>query len=88
MEYIHNSALKSHGKLKSSNCVVDSRWVCKITDYGLWSWYEGDMVNVDDIGEQEIYKGRLYLHYKNFILKLPWVIHMVKLLIKTSSKQI
>ncbi len=25
----------SHGNLKSSNCVVDSRFVCKITDFGL-----------------------------------------------------
>ena len=24
-----------HGRLSSSNCVVDSRWICKITDYGL-----------------------------------------------------
>lgn len=24
-----------HGHLTSSNCVIDSRWVCKITDYGL-----------------------------------------------------
>ncbi|XP_031556270.1 atrial natriuretic peptide receptor 1-like [Actinia tenebrosa] len=35
MEYIHNSDLRSHGNLKSSNCLVDSRWVLKITDYGL-----------------------------------------------------
>ncbi|KAJ8313089.1 hypothetical protein KUTeg_010462 [Tegillarca granosa] len=62
MEYIHNSPIKSHGKLKSSNCVVDSRWVCKITDYGLWNWYEGD-VNVDDIGEQEIYKATIAFIY-------------------------
>lgn len=25
----------SHGHLTSSKCVVDSRWTCKITDYGL-----------------------------------------------------
>ncbi|EDV21316.1 uncharacterized protein TRIADDRAFT_30655 [Trichoplax adhaerens] len=35
MHYIHCSSIKSHGSLKSSNCVIDSRWVCKITDYGL-----------------------------------------------------
>jgi len=37
MEYIHKSALKFHGRLKSSNCLLDSRWVIKITDFGLAS---------------------------------------------------
>lgn len=36
MCYLHNSDLKSHGSLKSSNCVVDSRFVLKITDFGLY----------------------------------------------------
>jgi len=35
MEYIHKSPLKFHGRLKSSNCVLDSRLVVKITDFGL-----------------------------------------------------
>ena len=35
MRYLHQSPLKCHGTLKSSNCVVDSRWVLKITDFGL-----------------------------------------------------
>ncbi|KAL7668412.1 hypothetical protein ACOME3_009114 [Neoechinorhynchus agilis] len=35
MRYLHHSAVKWHGALKSRNCVVDSRWVLKITDYGL-----------------------------------------------------
>ncbi|XP_026465471.1 atrial natriuretic peptide receptor 1-like isoform X2 [Ctenocephalides felis] len=35
MCYLHNSDIKSHGTLKSSNCVVDSRFVLKITDFGL-----------------------------------------------------
>ena len=35
MNYIHKSQIKFHGKLKSTNCVVDSRFTLKITDYGL-----------------------------------------------------
>uniref|UniRef100_A0A8C6NP91 Guanylate cyclase n=1 Tax=Nothobranchius furzeri TaxID=105023 RepID=A0A8C6NP91_NOTFU len=38
MVFLHNSVILSHGKLKSSNCVVDKRFVLKITDYGLSSF--------------------------------------------------
>ncbi|XP_029437485.1 atrial natriuretic peptide receptor 1 isoform X2 [Rhinatrema bivittatum] len=37
MLFLHNSVIVSHGNLKSSNCVVDGRFVLKITDYGLAS---------------------------------------------------
>ncbi|XP_063236089.1 atrial natriuretic peptide receptor 1-like [Bacillus rossius redtenbacheri] len=37
MSYLHGSDVRSHGSLKSSNCVVDSRFVLKITDFGLHS---------------------------------------------------
>ncbi|KAM9723793.1 LOW QUALITY PROTEIN: atrial natriuretic peptide receptor 1-like [Menidia menidia] len=37
MLFLHSSVIVSHGKLKSSNCVVDNRFVLKITDYGLSS---------------------------------------------------
>ncbi|XP_063684913.1 atrial natriuretic peptide receptor 2-like isoform X3 [Bolinopsis microptera] len=35
MQAIHNSPIKFHGRLKSCNCVIDSHWVLKLTDYGL-----------------------------------------------------
>ena len=35
MSFLHGSAIIYHGNLKSTNCVVDSRFVLKITDYGL-----------------------------------------------------
>ncbi|XP_030563952.1 uncharacterized protein LOC115764844 [Drosophila novamexicana] len=40
MRYLHASPLRIHGALTSRNCVVDARWVLKVTDYGLNSFYE------------------------------------------------
>ena len=35
MLFIHESSLNFHGCLKSTNCVIDSRLVVKLTDFGL-----------------------------------------------------
>lgn len=35
MLYLTDSALRYHGNLKASNCLVDSRWVVKLADFGL-----------------------------------------------------
>lgn len=33
--FLHDSEIVSHGNLRSSNCLVDSRWCVKLTDFGL-----------------------------------------------------
>ncbi|XP_076336726.1 atrial natriuretic peptide receptor 1-like isoform X2 [Tachypleus tridentatus] len=35
--FLHNSPIGFHGHLKSTNCVIDGRFMVKITDYGLLS---------------------------------------------------
>lgn len=35
MSYIHNSEVSVHGKLRSCNCLIDGRFVLKISDFGL-----------------------------------------------------
>ena len=40
MRYLHASPVKCHGALSSRNCVIDARWVLKITDYGIRAFYD------------------------------------------------
>uniref|UniRef100_A0A8B9KFD7 Guanylate cyclase n=1 Tax=Astyanax mexicanus TaxID=7994 RepID=A0A8B9KFD7_ASTMX len=56
MNYLHNSYIGSHGNLKSSNCVVDSRFVLKITDYGLASFRS----SYDNEDSHELYARKLW----------------------------
>ena len=64
MHFIHLSELKSHGNLKSSNCVVDSRFVLKVTDYGLRELRD----NNEDIEDYYAYWKREY-SYINLLSK-------------------
>ncbi|XP_053204418.1 guanylate cyclase 32E-like isoform X2 [Panonychus citri] len=48
MIYLHESAIHVHGNLKSSNCLVDSRWAVKISDFGLNELKHGEVVKMAD----------------------------------------
>ncbi|XP_026671236.1 uncharacterized protein LOC108627232 isoform X2 [Ceratina calcarata] len=44
MRYLHGSPLRVHGFLNSRNCIIDARWVLKVTDYGLPAFYEAQNI--------------------------------------------
>lgn len=35
MKYLHASSIQIHGSLRSSNCLIDGRWIVKISDIGM-----------------------------------------------------
>ncbi|XP_061740024.1 atrial natriuretic peptide receptor 2-like [Nerophis ophidion] len=41
MSYLHQHNV-FHGRLHSRNCVIDDRWVCKVSDYGLTLYRKED----------------------------------------------
>ncbi|KAL4612998.1 guanylate cyclase 2G-like [Arapaima gigas] len=41
MDFIHKSRLKSHGNLKPTTCLVDSRLQVKLSGFGLWEFRYG-----------------------------------------------
>ncbi|XP_023949227.1 receptor-type guanylate cyclase Gyc76C [Bicyclus anynana] len=58
MIFIHTSPLIYHGNLKSSNCVVTSRWMLQVTDFGLHDLR--CCAENDFIGEHQYYRGLLW----------------------------
>ena len=61
MVYLHKSPFQSHGYLSSANCYVDSRWVLKISGFGLHAFRK------EDYAEQVINK------YSWLILQLTFI---------------
>ena len=57
MEFLHNSSLKSHGNLKPTTCLVDSRMQVKISGFGLWEFRYGTKHKVFDL-ESPKYEGQ------------------------------
>lgn len=69
MAYLHESEVKSHGNLKSSNCVVDSRFVLKITDFGLHELRRTNSTDADVDKNTYAYWRSMYLQTGYTIIK-------------------
>ncbi|XP_022336489.2 atrial natriuretic peptide receptor 1-like [Crassostrea virginica] len=40
LQYLHSSPIRYHGRLSGTNCVIDSRFMLKLTDFGIPSIYD------------------------------------------------
>nr|XP_031850372.1 guanylate cyclase 32E [Nomia melanderi] len=58
MIYLHESVIKYHGSLNTSNCLVDSRWVVKLADFGLHEFKKDAECEPCDVMKK--YHGLLY----------------------------
>ncbi|XP_071577574.1 guanylate cyclase 32E [Temnothorax nylanderi] len=58
MIYLHESVIKYHGSLSTSNCLVDSRWVVKLADFGLHEFNRDAECDPSDVIKK--YHGLLY----------------------------
>ncbi|CAH1788807.1 unnamed protein product, partial [Owenia fusiformis] len=63
LRYLQHSFLKWHGNLKSSNCLVDTRFVVKLSDHGLADWR-----NIRDEKNEDILK----------LLRDPMMCHKIR----------
>nr|XP_060624390.1 guanylate cyclase 2G-like [Anolis sagrei ordinatus] len=67
MIFLHNSPLKSHGNLKPTNCLVDTRMQVKLCGYGLWELKYGTKSRI--ITEKET-------EYADFFWTAPELLRM------------
>lgn len=59
MIYLHESPLRFHGNLCCSNCLVDSRWVLKLSDFGLHLFKAGQDVEAEHVKYDGKHKGNI-----------------------------
>nr|XP_002733542.1 PREDICTED: atrial natriuretic peptide receptor 1-like [Saccoglossus kowalevskii] len=64
VQFLHKSPLTVHGNLKSSNCLLDGRWVVKLTDYGLWEFKNHKRFRSEE-SEEAVYRGLLWTAPEN-----------------------
>jgi len=66
MQAIHSSPINVHGDLRSSKCLIDNRWVCKIADYGL-SLIKANQRRDIETGPHAAYASKYIGTYFNYV---------------------
>lgn len=69
MIFLHNSELMYHGNLKSSNCVVTSRWNVQVADFGLLNFRRATYKKEEE-----------HAYYRNLFWTAPEILRNPKIL--------
>ena len=78
MCYLHQTVVASHGHLRSSNCLVDNRWVVKISSYGLSCLRRNEAAPSSAADE--------YVYYKKLLWTAPELLRQPTMPLKGSQK--
>lgn len=62
MGFLHSSPLISHGNLKPTNCLVDSRMQVKLSGFGLWEFKYGT-THRDITAKNVIHSGTTHISF-------------------------
>lgn len=76
MEYLHKSPITKHGRLRSSNCLVDSRWSVKIADWGIIASQQESFEM-----ENEMLTGKPSFCYNDGLFSLLFDVHLMMSLV-------
>lgn len=60
LHYLHESDLKVHGNLKSSNVLVTSLWVLRLTNFGLLELRASNASTKSNKDDYQLYRGQLW----------------------------
>lgn len=74
MKYLHHRDI-IHGRLKSRNCVVDGRFVLKVTDYGFNEIWIVQNIDTDEKPEGECM--RMHIHVIIIIVSFVCMYHFL-----------
>ncbi|XP_044753135.1 guanylate cyclase 32E-like [Coccinella septempunctata] len=69
--YLHESPIRFHGSLHTGNCLVDSRWVVKLTDFGLKEFKRG-------ISQEDLFKDptKTKEKFRKLLYRAPEILRM------------
>ncbi|XP_041366870.1 atrial natriuretic peptide receptor 2-like [Gigantopelta aegis] len=73
--YIHGGPIKYHGSLKSTNCVIDNHWACKLTDFGMMSLKKDELLETE-FDENEKYTRLFWMApelVRLILLQMPYI---------------